>query len=247
MAKRREIKVEIPPYLTIGDYKKLKQFEGTDQFHQLIHVISSLTNHPKEEVREWDARSLIQVGKILMEKSNPKQEYHPLIEWNGLLYGYRSITKFSLGEYADLESLAKDPTNNLDQIAALLYRPVKKHKFDSLSFAVKQTIKVINNKIENVFDWYEVEDYNVNQRVIDAHAMKDFPVHLILGAMAFFLTSASQSFNNTLFLSNQVTKSQMEALNRKALRNLLESTGGGSPLSTSSLKPTFYPLQEEPQ
>ena len=247
MAKRREIKIEIPAYLTIGDYKKLKKYEGTDQFHQLIHVISSLTDQPKEEIREWDARTLVKVGRILMEKSNPQQEYHPLIEWNGLLYGYRSITKFTLGEYADLETLAKDPTNNLDQIAALLYRPVKKHRFDSLSYAVKQTIKVINNKIENVFDWYEVEDYNVEQRLIDAHAMKDFPVHLILGAMAFFLTSASQSFNNTLYLSSHLSKEQMEALNSKAMRNLLGSTGGGSPLSINSLKPTFYPLQEEPQ
>lgn len=242
MAKRKEIKIEIPPYLTIGDYKRLKEFEGDDQFQKLIHVICSLTDQPEKEVREWDARSLIKVGKLLMEKANPQQEYHPLIEWDGQLYGYRSITKFTLGEYADLESLAKDPTNNLDQIAALLYRPVKKHRFDSLSFAVKQTIRVVNNNIANVFDYYDVEDYDVEERIFNARMMKDFPVHLILGAMAFFLNSASQSFHNTLFSQNHLTKEQMEALNNKTLRSLLQSTGGGSPLSTSSLKPTYYQL-----
>lgn len=242
--KRRSINVEIPEYLTIGDYKKINEYRGDNNFERLVHIISSLTNQPKDEVERWDGRTLVKVGKILMDKSNPKQEYHPLIEWNGQLYGYRSLESFTLGEYMDMERLGKDPENNIDQIAALLYRPVKKHEFGTLSFKIKQAIKVVNNSVDQVFNWYKVTDYDSDQRKIDAVKMKDFPVHIILGAMAFFLTTVNQYLNDILSLQGHLTKEQMMALNKKSLRSLLESTGGGSGLYITSQKPTFYQLQE---
>ena len=242
--KRRSIDIAIPEYLTIGDYTKINQYKGDNNFERLVHVISSLTNQPKDEVARWDGRTLVKVGKLLIDKSNPKSEYHPLIEWNGILYGYRSLEHFTLGEYMDMERLAKDPDRNLDQIAALLYRPVKKHQFDSLSFKIKQTIKVVNNAVDQVFNWYKVTDYDSDQLKIDAVKMKDFPVHIILGAMAFFLTTVNQYLNDILFLQGNLTQAQMMALNKKTLRSLSESIGGGSGLFITSQKPTFYQLQE---
>lgn len=240
--KRKQIKIEIPQYLTIGDYQKLKTFNGEGQYEYVIHLISSLTNQPEHEVRQWDARALVKVAKLLIEKSNPKQEYHPLIEFNGILYGYRSLEKFTLGEYADLERLANNPDKNLDQIAALLYRPVTEHKFDSLSFTIKQSLKMVNNKVENVFDWYTVEDYDSEQRRFDAIMMKDFPVHIILGAMDFFLTIVNLSLTDTLFSTGKMDKKRTEALKSRTMKNLLQNTGAGSGLYTNSVKPIYFRL-----
>jgi len=242
--KRKSINIEIPEYLTIADYMKINEYKGDNNFERLVHIISSLTNQPSDEVQRWDGRTLVKVGKLLIDKSNPKQEYHPLIEWNGELYGYRSLEHFTLGEYMDMERLAKDSERNLDQIAALLYRPVDKHEFDSLSFKIKQTIKVVNNSVDQVFNWYRVTDYDSDQRKIDAVKMKNFPVHIILGAMAFFLTTLNQYLHDILSLQGNLTTSQMKALNNKTLKSLLESTGGGSGLYITSQKPTFYQLQE---
>jgi hypothetical protein len=247
MAKRRQIQIEVPEYLTLGDYLKINEYKGDDNFAKLVHIVSSLTNQPKDEVERWDGRTLMKVGKMISDKANPQHEYHPLIEWNGILYGYRNIEKYTLGEYADMERLSKDPENNMAQIAALMYRPVTKHSFDTLSFQIKQSLKMVNNKVENVFDYYDVEDYDSQVRKINAEVMKDFPVHIVLGAMAFFLTTVNQYLHDSLFLEEHLTKNQKTALDKMTIRNLLESIGGGSGLSIRSVKPTYYQLQETSQ
>ena len=245
--KTANIQVEVPEYLTIGDYLKIQEYKGDSNFDRLVHTICSITNIERDEVRRWDGESIVKVASIIERKSSAKEEYHPLIEWNGQLYGYANIERFTLGEYTDLENLAKEPEKNLDQIAAILYRPVTKHYFDSLRFMFKQSVKIANNKVENIFDWYDIQPYDYKEMKRQAVHMKDFPVHIILGAMGFFLSIVRQYLNDSLFSMKTLSKTQMELLNNKAIQDLLESIGGGSGLSTNSVKPTFLRLQESPQ
>ena len=245
--KEKNIQVEIPQYLTIGDWMRMSEYKGEDSFEKIIHTVVSLTNQTEDEVRQWSGDTLVEIANILKEKGSPKNEYHPLIEWNGELYGYRSLEAYTLGEYSDLEMFIKDPEKNLHKIAAIMYRPVTSHKFDSLSFMVKQSLRMVNNKVENIFDWFEVEKSDYKNISSTSEKMKDFPVHLILGAMGFFLNTGNLFLNDFLYLTNKVDLKTKRILDTATIKDLLDNIGAGSGLSTNSVRPTYFPLQETSQ
>lgn len=241
---KKSITYELPPYLTVGQYQKMNSYKGDSNFEKLITLVEAVTKYPTEEVRRWDLNSLITIGKQFQELSDPDNEFHSLIEWNDTLYGYAHMNKATLGEMADLENLTKDLENNLHKIAGILYRPVTDHNFDSLSFTVKQKVKMVNNSVENVFDWYNVEEYDSKLRRKREQSFKDFPVHILLGAVGFFLTTANLCLTTTLYSNKRITKKQQKTMMTNLLTNLSQSIGHGGGLSTTSLSPTYLALQE---
>ena len=74
-----------------------------------------------------------------------------IIEWNGVLHGYSNIRQSSLAEYIDLETFCKDVKGNLHKIAAILYRPISDHRFDTLKFKTKQSIKMVKVAMNPAF------------------------------------------------------------------------------------------------
>lgn len=235
---KREI--TIPEYLTIQQYIDLQNIPDSEHsLEQALYIISVLTDIDTEELKYWDLDSVKQINEYVSDLIDPKNEFYPLVEWNGVLYGYSNITQQTLGEYIDLENLCKDVNNNLHKIVSILYRPVTKHKFDSLSFQLKHRLKVVRNSgVANVFDGYTIEKYDNEKRKEVEDSFLHFPVTVALGAMSFFLLVGSQYLNNTVSLE---TSMKME--NQKLTESLLGSIGGGSGLSTHSLKPIYLTLQ----
>ena len=170
--------------------------------------------------------------------------FFPIIKWKDKLYGYSSIRKASLGEYIDLETYCKDLENNMDKVAAILYRPIVKHRLGKLSTVTKQGIEVINNKTEKVFDRYTVEEYDSNKRREVEDDFKEFPVHLFLGAISFFLSTGSLYLNNTAFSREKITWTEKMKNEIIIMENLLENTGDGSQRFTNSLRPMHFQSQE---
>ena len=41
-------------------------------------------------------------------------------------------------------------------------------------------------EVENVFDYYEIEEYDTSKRKTESSKFDDFPIDIALGAMAFF-------------------------------------------------------------
>lgn len=240
----KELKITIPGYLTVDQYRKMIEVEKSgSKVEQLVQIVSSLSGYPTEEVKQWPVKSLVELVDKYNQLVDVKNEFHPLIEFNGVLYGYTNIHQASLGTYIDLESLTKDSTPNLHKIAATLYRPVKKHRFNSLSFAIKNKFKLVNNKVENVFDWYTLEKYDAEEAKDRAESFRDFPAHILLGAVSFFLANASLYLTNSRYSQNLLTKSQMNKEIRKILQSLSQSIGGGSVLSITSPNPTYSTYQ----
>ena len=95
-----------------------------------------LTGESLASVRQWDVESLTRVSNIYADIADHKELFHPIIEWKGQLYGYSSIKKCSLGEYIDLETYSADMENSMHKVAAILYRPIKKHRFESIMFGL---------------------------------------------------------------------------------------------------------------
>lgn len=241
---KKRITFDLPPYLTVGQYQEMNSYKGDSNYEKLITLVSAVTKYDKEEIGTWDLNSLREISTKFQDIASPDKEFHSLIEWNGILYGYAHMNKATLGEMVDLENLSKDFETNLHKICAILYRPVTEHNFDSISYAVKQKIKTVNNKVENVFDWYDVEKYDSKSRKKREVSFKDFPVHILLGAISFFLGTVNLYLTTTLSSNNLLSQKEKKMLMKYHLVNLSANIGAGGGLSTNSLNPTYLTLQE---
>lgn len=248
MQEVKTIQIDIPEYLTIGQYQNMPEFDEEESaLKRHIKTISALTNIPDDEIGYWRVESIKEVYDLIKDLGTDKSEFHSLVEFNGVLYGYDNIKQQSLGEYIDLETMCKDIKPNLHKIAAILYRPVTEHRFGTLDYVIKQKIKMVANKnVANVFDFYDIERYDSTQRRKRENSFKEFPVHIILGALSFFLANASQYLNSTVY-SGMITERTIMKKNQEILESLLASTGGGGGLSIHSLKPIYYQYQGKSQ
>jgi hypothetical protein len=244
MAKTKQITLTIPEYLTIEQYGKMSAYKGDSKFGKLVHAVSALSGYTKEDVRSWDVDAITKISNAYAGIADHKEEFHSLVEWNGQLLGYSNIKQFSLGEYHDLEKLCQDLENNMHKVAAIMYRPVSKHRFDTLSFTVKQKIRTVNNKVENVFDWYDIDKYNNVVRKDREESFKDFPAHIFLGALSFFLSAGSLYLNRIQYLQKMITEKEMKKTENLLIKSLSATTGAGSGLFTTSLSPIYYRLTD---
>lgn len=244
---KQTLQLDVPEFVSIDKYREINSYKGEDTLGRLVHTVSKITGKPKEEVSSWSIDSMKRVSNVFADLADNNEEFHSLIEWNGTLYGYAHIKQASLGEYVDLENLCNDLENNMHKVAAIFYRPVIKHKFDSIKFTVKHSIKMASNEVENVFDWYDIETYDSKKRKEREEEFKGFPVHIFLGALSFFLSTASQYLNSIASSEKKISKTKMEKMNNIILGSLLVNTGGGGGLSTTSRSPIYYQYQETKQ
>jgi len=135
------LQLQVPDYISIENYLDINSYKGDSNFGRLVHSVSKITGREVNEVRKWSMETLTEIVNVFAEIADHKQEFHSLIEWNGELLGYANMRQATLGEYIDLENYCKDLENNMHKVAAILYRPIKKHRFKTLSYKVKQAIR----------------------------------------------------------------------------------------------------------
>lgn len=237
---KESLQLEVPEFMTIQKYADMNSYTGQSKVGKLVHTVAALTGEDKDYIRKWSTDSLIKVANIYAKIADHKQYFHPIVQWKGKLYGFASIKNANLGEYIDLELLCKELETNMHKVAAILYRPITKHRFKDIFFNVKQGIKVAKNKVDNPFDWYELEEYdNVKRKEVEED-FKEFPVHLFLGALSFFLSTGSLYLNNIAYLEKTLTKKQTTEIEKEILESLSQNIGDGGELYTTSLRPIYY-------
>ena len=105
-----------------------------------------------------------------------------------------------------------------------------------------------NNSVENVFDYYTIEEYNSDKRKEVEKDFLDFPVHILLGALGFFLGSASMYLANIAFSQDKsISKQMIQTTEKKILQDLSSSIGDGLLLYTNSQKQMYFKLPETSQ
>jgi len=235
-----EITLNIPDYLSIKQWKQFNLLEHLSDSEKMVHMISILSDRTKDEVMEWTPPALKQVySKVLEAFTDLQPQFFPIFELDGVLYGFTPITKLTLGEYVDLERLAKKSHDNLEEIMAILYRPITKHKFSGLKWAFKSSYKVAIGEAENLFKYYEVEKYDSSKRGEGANKLSVLPASMGLGALSFFLVLANTSLLGSN-LSSLPPKQQMKTM--KEMNKQMASMNIGDGLLqfiTSRQHPSF--------
>ena len=184
---------------------------------QRLHVIVALTGESMETVLNWPIPFIIQLYARLNELiAGVEPEFYPIIEWEGKQYGYRPMHKMLLDEYIDLDMLVKDTDRNINDIIAILYRPITVNKMNTGKWVANQTFKVLKGGVENGFDYYEIEKYDNRIREQIASSYDNFPASLALGALGFFLGSNHLLSKNTTSSSLQWELMMNEAKNKSS-------------------------------
>ena len=241
---KKTFNIHLPEYLTVDMFKQISTYEG-DEVGKMVNIIGAMIGLDNQEVKKYPIDLLRQVSEDLNELALPNETFHALVEFNGTLYGYSDIHSMNLGAFVDIESYCKDIYPNLEKIAALLYRPVTKNRFNSLEFQIKQGIRVGFEKgIENPFDYYTIEEYDSEKAKDRWKEMQDFPSHVLMGALSFFLAAASLYLNDTAFSNQTMSERTKMNIDQMVLQALSQITGDGGQPSTVYLNPVSYQSPE---
>ena len=231
-----ELKFNIPDYFSIKDWKYFNSLELDSEMDKMIKFLSYITDIEEEKLLKLTP---IDLGKtylsVLETLGDTEASFFPVFELDGQLYGYSSISKMTLGEYIDLERLSKNPVPHLEELMAILYRPIKKHSFKGIKWAVKSQHKVGMGEVENLFQYYELEEYNSNIRSKQAEKMKNIPVSFALGAMSFFLALATTSLVSSNLSLNLKSKKEVKVM-KKMSKAVSTPIGDGLLQFVTSLK-----------
>jgi hypothetical protein len=239
-----ELKFNLPDYLSIKDWKYFQSLEIENDNEKMLNFISYATDIPEDTIMSLRPMDLTQVYGTLVEKlGQVEPSFYPVIEINGQLYGYSSLSKMTFGEYIDLQKLTKNPTMNIEEIMALLYRPIEKHSFKGITWAVKSQYKIGTGNVENLFQYYDLEKYDSKKRAKQADIMSQLPVAFALGALSFFLVLTNTLLVSTNLSLNPKIKKEMKMI--KILNKVGSPAIGDGLLQfiTSQKHPSFQ-LQE---
>jgi len=242
-----KLQITIPDYLMVKHYKMLTHLSSLDEVEQMVAVITALTGYESREVMKWNIPAVVQVyNELNTVLKNIQPEFYPIIEWKDKQYGFSNMSKMSIGEYIDLDTLCKDTENNLNQILAMLYRPITKNNVAG-KYMIKSTLKAMKYEVENIFDYYEIEEYDPFARKRAAKEFDEFPAEIALGALGFFLGTAAMSSKD---LATYLQEPMMEVIQTKMKlmmnerKRLSQSIMAGYLHSKTLASPPSYPSQE---
>ncbi len=212
--------IDFPKYLSIKNWKYFKSLDEGTNNTKMVDFISYLSGVDVEEIKQSQPQEIQDTYISVLESfKDIDAKFYPIIEIDGVLYGFNPVSKLSVGEHMDLERLAKDTEANMEEIMAILYRPITNHSFNGVKWNVVKTFKIGFGEVENLFKYYQIEKYDSSVRAERAEIMKNIPVSFALGAMSFFLVLASSSFLGTQVSLSQNRKEKKETM--KKIKELL--------------------------
>ena len=245
---KKRITVTLPDYFSISHYKSLNSFEHLDELEKVIHAIAATTEHTVEDIKGWNINDLLGVYKGIGELFDTiSNEFYPVFEFKGTTYGFQPISKMLVAEFIDLDARLKDPMKNLEELMAILYRPVINQRFESFEWKVKSYIKTIVGQSENIFKYYDIEEYDSQKRDWRVEVFKDLPISYALGALTFFLQFGLMLQRDLVSSTQSIPMSQKKEtiqMLEKAIQSV--TTMGGSILS-KQLEKDLSSLQEKNQ
>ena len=237
--------MEIPEYLSIKDWKYFNSLEHLGTTDKMVAMVSELGGIEETELKKYKSTELTSAYKTLLEAfQDLTPAYYPVFELDGVLYGYTPMTKMTLGEYVDIERLASKSHDNMEELMAILYRPITKNRFSGIKWAYKSKTKIALGEAENLFKYYEVEEYDSSKRSELAEKLKHLPASIGLGALSFFLLlGSSVSINSQISSLNP--KEGMKMMKELNQQMDTMSIGAGLLQFITSLQHPSYQSQDK--
>jgi len=242
---KKNYKIEMPAFISIEKYQELTNLEHLSDIGKMVRTINVFTGIDEDEIKTWAVNDMGKVAKDFSTKLDVESQFFPIIQIKDVNYGYADISTMTLGEFIDLETLCQKPQVNLHEIMAVLYRPIKTHRFDKLTWKAQHNIQLMRKQVDNVFKWYTLEEYNNDNRVVDGESMKELPVGFALGALSFFLGTASLLSTNSPTYSNQNLTKGMNKKVRKQILEAMRHFGDGLARYIHSPKQIYSVSQEK--
>jgi len=176
-------------------------------------VVELVTGCPKSDLRQlkysdwlilWDE---CQIHIYLNTRTT--ESIQPIIKFEGKEYSLPKIEDMTVGEFADLDIIFSAPNadKRLNEIAAILYRPIKKR----------------------VGELVILEDYDASASTERAEAFKRLPLAYIRSANSFFLQYANRSLES--IVDSLIQSEPMKMLppkDQENLKSLLQPDLGGN-------------------
>jgi len=179
-------------------------------------IVNILTDCPEKEMKKLKFSDWLIVWEEAKYRLSTIQgnadTIKPVIELGGVKYSLPDTADMTIGEFADLEVIqaAKNANRRLNEVAAILYRPVKKTRGKKM-----------------IVEEYDTEGFEERKELF-----MDLPLWAIKSANSFFLQSVQQSLESTLESLKSMTKiSSMSPEQKENLENLvakLQDFGGTS-------------------
>lgn len=224
--------MNLPQYLTIGDYLNIKDITEIKTPADVVKLITAVTKLPEEEVlqlKKEDLDTLTEFITSLLDKSQPK--FWPVFEHKDVVYGFQPLSKMILGEWIDMDTYSKDWANHLHTMTAVCYRPIVKHNHKNWLWRTNYNIRVMTNaEHASPFDVYEVEPYDASTVEQRAELFKELPLEIAKGMLSFFLVIGikySESIQTSLLNTPEEKKIVVEA-NQNLIKSLYQNTTAGS-------------------
>jgi len=208
-----KLQIDIPESLneiTLGQYQKFAKLDILENkdtsflMHKMIEIFCNLKLENIARIKYSDAAEIVQHINKLFE---PKQNLIPTFTLQDVEFGIiPKLDDMTLGEYIDLDENLTD-WDNMHRAMSVLYRPITFKKGER----------------------YNIEEY---EGAINAEALKQMPLDVVMGAMVFFYNLENELAGITLnYLDHQaqttLTTQQQDSL---------EENGAGFKASINWLK-----------
>ena len=168
--------------ITLRTYYRLREILAKEETKASeFEVVECLTDCPVKMLKQltytdwllvWEEANL-QIGQL----TGDTNAIRPIIELNGIKYGLPAVEDLTVGEFVDLDVIlaSAKADEKLADVAAVLYRPILKHKGEKI-----------------VLEPYDSDGFEERKALF-----LDLPVTCVRSANAFFLQSATSLLRST--------------------------------------------------
>ena len=173
------MKVTIPENIsdiTLEQFQKFALLENEDN-NEKVKIFIGLSDEDILGVSQSDFNKLVNA----IDEALAKQvEFQPRFEMNGVKFGFHpNLDRMTTAEYVDLMNYNSQP-DTLHKLMAILFRPITGRHMSGN---------------------YKIASYNGTEEY--SNYMKKTPLHIVNGALVFFLNLSSELRRNILKYSNR--------------------------------------------
>ena len=192
--------------VTLETWGQLVGLQKSSKTKEAVETIAALSNIPKHLIKELGIQDVALILKhISALQEHARTKFKRIIKLNGVEYGFHpKLEDITLGEWADIETyLQGGIDNNLPDIMAILYRPIKERK----------------NKM------YTIEAYD-GEIAMRAEEMKTMKAEEVQSALVFFYTLGKKLLEILpLYLMEQMEIMKKKAEQRQTKISRLDGVG----------------------